>query len=59
MENLKLELLDNTAQLQQRLEAQLKQEQARLIAEQLEAQSKSARTSTITPSTEERDGITY
>lgn len=56
LSDLNLQLLSTTAELQQRLEAQLKQEQARLLAQELKAQSKSARTSTITPRSKERDG---
>ena len=56
LSDLNLQLLSTTAELQQRLEAEIKQEQARLLAEELKAQSKSARTSTITPKPKERDG---
>jgi hypothetical protein len=56
LSDLNLQLLSTTAELQQRLKAQIKQEQARLLAQELKAQSKSARTSTITPKPKERDG---
>ena len=56
LSDLNLQLLSTTAELQQRFEAQIKQEQARRIAQELKAQSKSARTSTITPKPKERDG---
>ena len=56
LSDLNLQLLSTIAELQQRIEAQLKQEQARRIAEELKAESKSARTSTITPKPKERDG---
>ncbi len=56
LSDLNLQLLSTTAELQQRQEAQLKQEQAKLLAEELKAQSKSARTRTITPKPKERDG---
>ncbi len=59
LSDLNLQLLSTTAELQQRQKAQLKQEQARRIAQELKAQSKSAHTSTITPKPKERDsGIT-
>jgi conjugative relaxase-like TrwC/TraI family protein len=56
LSDLNLQLLSTTAELQQRQKAQLKQEQARLLAQELKAQSKSARTSTIKPKPKERDG---
>jgi len=56
LSDLNLQLLSTTAELQQRQKAQLKQEQARLLTQELKAQSKSAHTSIITPKPKERDG---
>lgn len=55
LSHLQLQLVSTVTQLQRTIAAQLQQEQATIEAEQLKAQSQSARTSTITPPTKERD----